>query len=487
MDRVHWLKPGWGAVNQTLVLTQMEKKLQLMGTLLRGLAQHRYFVPLCLLVALLIRLSWVALVDAQPVSDFRWYYERGIDLAAGRGYSMGPDAYWPENLPPAALPSEAEYPANGRPTAYWPVGYPAFLGLLFTMFGPSLFVAKLANILLYLGILLLAYIIARQLFRSELVGRMTLLVLVFYPNHIAYSSLLAGESLFLFLLMLAVALLLIAPTPRPWLFVTSGVIFGLACLVKPQAILAPALFFGASLITAVKRQRLSRRVAHFVLLYLALGLTILPWIIRNYRVFEDFVLISNNGGINLLVGNNPFATGAYGHHQQMAAMLSHVRGERDRDVAARAMAVDYMVNHPWETLERWPKKLWYLYRKDVEGISWNEQGMNLTQGGRGKGAMLALKVLAQGYYVLIVLAFLIMIILHLSEHRFQSHDQALPALGLWMALYFTLISLLTFGDTRFHFPVLPWVVMYAATLVEVLARPIQRRGRLNEAVASGVK
>ncbi len=168
-------------------------------------------------------------------------------------------------------------------------------------------------------------------------------------------------------------------------------------------------------------------------------------------------------------------------------MLSDVRGEHDRDVAARVLAVDYMVNHPWETLKRWPKKVWYLYRKDVEGVSWNEQGMNLTQGRRGKGAMLALKATAQGYYLLLVLAFLTMIILHLSEYRFQPHNQPLPALGLWMVLYFTLIPILTFGDTRFHFPILPWIVMYAATLVEVLARPIQRRGRINEAVASEVK
>jgi len=458
-----------------------------MKTPLRELAQHKHFVPLCLLVALLIRLSWVALVDTQPVSDFRWYYERGVDLATGRGYSMGPDAYWPENLPPAALPSEAEYPADGRPTAYWPVGYPAFLGLLFALFGPSLLAAKLANILLYLGIMFLAYIIAKRLFRSKFVGRMTLLVLVFCPNHIAYSSLLASESLFLFLLLLAVAAVLTPTKPKLWLFVASGVLFGLACLVKPQALLVPAIIFMASLATDIKEGWLWKRVARFAVLYLALGLTILPWIIRNYRVFDDFVLISNNGGINLLVGNNPYAPGAYGQHQQMAAMLSDVRGEHDRDVAARALAIDYMVSHPWETLKRWPNKVWYMYRKDVEGISWNEQGMHFTQGSHGKGVMLALKAIAQGYYVLLVLAFFIFIILYVSQNQLQPHDQALPALGLWMALYFTVISLLTFGDTRFHFPVLPWMVMYAAALLEVAVRPIHLKGRTNGTVTSEVK
>lgn len=456
----------------------MHRPILLLRRLLPKAEQYRYFLPICLLAAFVVRLSWVALVDAQPVSDFRWYYERGIDLAAGRGYSMGPDAYWPENLPPAALPSEADYPANGRPTAYWPVGYPAFLGLLFALFGPSLFAAKLANILLYLGILLLAYTIAKRLFGSELTARMTLLVLVFYPNHIAYSSLLASESLFLFLLLLAVATLLITTKPRLWLFVASGVLFGLACLVKPQASLVPAVVFGASLITNIKEQCLRRHMARFVIVYIALGLTVLPWMIRNYRVFGDFVLISNNGGINLLVGNNPYATGAYGHHKQITDMLSEVEGEHERDVAARTMAVEYMVKHPWETLKQWPRKLWYLYRKDVEGISWNENGMNFAENSAGESAMLALKVVAQGYYLLIVVAFFISIITHLGEYQIKQHGQPPPTLGVWIAVYFTLISLLTFGDSRFHFPIMPWAVMYAAAWGEVLARPRYQVGRV---------
>jgi hypothetical protein len=36
-----------------------------------------------------------------------------------------------------------------------------------------------------------------------------------------------------------------------------------------------------------------------------------PNIIRNYAVFERFVPISTNGGINFLIGNNPQSTGKY--------------------------------------------------------------------------------------------------------------------------------------------------------------------------------
>lgn len=176
-----------------------------LGAGLARLINHRAFVPLCLGAAIALRLAWVALVTPQPVSDFRWYYERASELANGQGYSVTAATYWPEYIIPPVLLS----PAMGRvPTAFWPVGYPAFLALIFTVSGPSLLAAKLANVALSAGVLLLSYRIAARLFASRLVAGGTLLLLGFYPDHIAYSSLLSTEILFLFLLLLGVALLL---------------------------------------------------------------------------------------------------------------------------------------------------------------------------------------------------------------------------------------------------------------------------------------
>lgn len=429
--------------------------------------RYEHFILICLVAAFVIRICWVYLVDARPVSDFRWYYERGIDLAAGRGYSVEPDAYWPENLPPAALIPDDEYPIDGRPTAYWPVGYSAFLGLLFSVFGSSLLTAKLANVVLYLGILYLSYSLAKNLFKSEVIGRITLLVLALYPNHIAYSSLLASESLFLFLLLLAIGPI----TVRNYGWrsaAASGGVFGVACLVKPQAILVPVVVFAASLLASIRRKRLAEHLLPFVILYFALGLTILPWTIRNYRVFEDLVFISNNGGINLLVGNNPHATGAYGGHNQITSMLNDVQDEHGRDVRARTIAIKYMIDHPWQTVKLWPRKLWHMYWKDVEGISWNENGLYLVQGSTAKAVMLLLKGGAQLYYVLVGAAFLFSLFLMLLKRGTRTKSQPFPILGSWIVLYFTFLSLLTFGDTRFHFSVIPWMVMYAAAFSEAL-------------------
>jgi 4-amino-4-deoxy-L-arabinose transferase-like glycosyltransferase len=467
-------------VTNIAVAGRMQMHVTLFRAVLRKVEQLKYFVPICFIAAFIVRVWWIYLVDAQPVSDSMWYYERAIDLAAGKGYSFGTTAYWPENLPPAALIPNDEFSTDRRPTAYWPVGYPAFLGLLLAVFGPSLLSAKMANIVLYLGIMLLSYLMARKLFNSELTGRMTVLTLAFYPNHIAYSSLLVTESLFLFLLLLGIALLLMAPKPRHWTAFASGVVLGLACLVKTQAILVPAIICAPWLAARGREKAWPRHLTLFIVVYLGLGLAVLPWAIRNYRVFNAFPVISNNGGINLLVGNNPYATGAYGGHQQIASMLSDVQDEYGRDVKARSLATRYGVEHPWETLKLWPSKLWYLYRKDVEGISWNENGMSFTEGGTGKTAMLILKAGAQFYYMLILIAFLFSLLMLVRERKDKTSRQPLlpapvPAarglhrhtdLGLWLVLYFTWVPLITFGDSRFHFPAMPWIVMYVASLAQ---------------------
>ena len=472
---------------------QPPQRAQLFGVILHKAMWHKHFVPICLVAAFLIRIVWISLLQVQPVSDMRWYYERGMDFAAGKGYSVSASTYWPENLPPAALIADNEYSTQRRPTAYWPVGYPAFLGLLFAIFGPSVLVAKVANVFLYTGILCLAYSIARKMFNSELNGRITLLILSLYPNHIAYSSLLATEILFLFLLLLAIALLTLF-SARLWMLLASGGVFGLACLVKPQAIFVPAVIFAVSVLAAGGRQELLKQLVrhhrdyyiprprswrlnrdyqdHFdgalaccVIVYIALGLTILPWIVRNYYVFNDFVFISNNGGINLLVGNNPYASGAYGHHEQIASMLSDVKNERERDMRAHSIAVDYAVSHAWDAFRLWPRKLWYLYSKDVEGISWNENGMDISEGSVGQSIMLTLKAIAQLYYMFIVAVFVLFFISRLHQHRKKATNGPVPMFGLWIGLYFTLLCLLTFGDSRFHFPVMPWMVMYAGAFV----------------------
>ena len=91
-------------------------------------------------MALVLRVAWVATHDPYPAADYKWYWNAARSIAAGHGFI-----------------------AQGLPTARWPVGYPAFLGGLFTLTGPSLLVGRVANIALALGIILLATALARRM------------------------------------------------------------------------------------------------------------------------------------------------------------------------------------------------------------------------------------------------------------------------------------------------------------------------------------
>jgi len=374
------------------------------------------------------------------VSDFDIYFKEGIEISLGHGYQ-----------------------ARGAPTAFWPVGYPAFLGALFTVFGRSLFVAKLANVLLYIGIIALSFRVATVLFRGSLAPKLTLLILSFYPNHIAYTSLVASEILFLFLVLLGAALLLTA-NPRLTRIVLSGAVFGLTTLVRPQALFLPLVF----VLLAPGPDRTGKpalgKLASLAILYASLLLVVLPWTSRNYRVFGHYVLVSTNGGGNLLIGNNDLANGAYDSRPEFPSILGG-GDEYEQDVRARKFAITYVRTHPLSVLKRLPRKLWYFYAGDVEGIRWNVDGLKARGRALPDGLVFSAMAVADGYYLLVGAAFIASLFL---LGGFRSRGGAFPLVGLGVVAYFACLSMIFFGGSRFHFPVIPWIAMYAAALPEAL-------------------
>ncbi len=411
----------------------------------RYVGEYRLFIPAMIVLGLLVRAAWVAWIVGAgivPASDAAWYHQRAIAMAAGAGYTV-----------------------DGVPTAYWPVGYPAFLAWLTALFGPSHLVGMVANVILYGGVLYLAYALARTLFGSELIGRMTLLLLALCPNQIAYSSLLMSETLFLLLVLGGMALLLRAfRQPGMVAALGAGCLFGAASLVKFQAIFLPVAAVLILRSSAYRRIRWGLFWRNVVAVHLVMGLVLFPWLARNDDLFGRFGIISNNGGINLLIGNNPEATGAYHMSGRIEALYNEAGNEAEQDAQAMRVALGYIAAHPVDVLELLPRKFWYLYRADTEGFSLN--GVGLPEGNEGgRRTIFILKIIAQLWYVMLgaaCIGYAAMIF------RRESGSVRWPGLGLIVMLYFTAISLIFFGDGRFHFPALPWAVMYAAACITML-------------------
>jgi 4-amino-4-deoxy-L-arabinose transferase-like glycosyltransferase len=400
--------------------------------LLLNVIGHRLFIPICLLSGVFLRILWIWLVNPDQVSDFLWSENRAESIASGQGYAV-----------------------NGIPTAYWPVGYPGFLGLIFRVFGPSVILAKLINIAFYMASIVLTYILSVEILKVESASRIALGILCFYPNHIAYSSFLATEMYFIFLFLLG-AVLFIRASGRVGFLILAGLSWGLATLTKPQFIFLPLIFL------IVFSNNVKTFVKSTAVIFLALLACITPWMVRNHTVFGKYML-STNGGIVLMQGNNPYATGKHIWDENIESLLGELHTtngvmwdskEVAREERARQIGMSYIKNHPVRTILLWPKKLFYLYRSDVDGFYYS-MGMMPDISARMQYVYLGLRIFTEIYYFLMIgLAAIGLTTILRSRIRSQF-------LGIYVILYFTAICLVFFGNARYHFPVMPWLAMYA--------------------------
>jgi len=167
------------------------------------------------------------------------------------------------------------------------------------------------------------------------------------------------------------------------------------------------------------------------------------------------------------IGNNPWANGTYRVPPHYDSMLSYGGNEYERDRESHRLAVEYIRTHPVEILKLLPKKVWYLYRGDVEGIRWSFEGIEAKGERVPAGPATAIVALAEAYYLVLFAACAMSCILFVKSLR-SGRDVAFSTMGLGVLVYFTFLGLVFYGGSRYHFPVMPFVAMYAAWLPEAL-------------------
>jgi hypothetical protein len=328
--------------------------------------------------------------------------------------------------------------------------------VLFWLFGPSPLVGQIANIVFAVFTFPLAWRAAAILFADEAVGRLTVLLLALYPNQIAYVPVLGTEVFYTTVLLLAILLLLRSNTSLK--LVVSGLFFGIATLTKAQTLFIPALLLAAWWLTARSPTRLITAFGRSAVVYAAMAIVILPWTARNYGTFGEFVLISTNGGGTLLSGNNPSAWGDYTEDDALIKQVPNdVAGQVVNDRLATSLALRWITDNPAAFLNLVPKKVWRLWAPDGEG-EWAYQ-VGYKDYDAYRMVFRALRGFNQLYYsaMMILLALSIVYILKSGRELFPG-----ALTGYILCGYFTLVSIVFSGQSRFHFPMMPWVAMYAA-------------------------
>lgn len=398
----------------------------------------------------------VLMIEVAPTSDAAWYDLRAIALSQGHGYMD----------------------ADGRPTAFWPPGWPMALSLVYARFGASAVALGLFNLVSAMATGALTLALARRLFGSEGAARAALLLLAICPNAIAYVPLALTE-VFYTALLLAGCWVLVSRQSALHL-VTAGLLLGMATLVKAQTLLVVPLVFA---IDWLRMRGVWRRLPRLLgegLVVLAVALlTVLPWTLRNHQVLGEWVLVSTNGGHTLLTGNHDGANGDYSPDAPAVHALAAREGlsETARDREARRLGLAWIADDPGRFLALAPRKLARLWLPDGEA-EWAYQA-GAPSYPRFAFAYRAVRAINQAYYVALMLGFAAAFV----AMPFVRRRDGQRWFGWWLlpyaiALYPSLVAIAFSGQSRFHYPVMPWVCMAAGwTAMRALgAWSLRRRG-----------
>ncbi len=398
-------------------------------------------------LAILIRIVASLLLGdrAEPISgayDQMTYDTLAQSVLAGKGFSFPTDWY------PFTLAHE--------PTAHWSFLYTLYLAAVYAVFGHHPVAARLIQAVLCGLNILLAYRLGRRLF-GEWTGIAAAALTAGYAYLIFFNAALMTQSFYIVAVLAAIDLslsLVDKPTLRGW--VLFGFVIGLGALFRQTLLLfAPVLFvwiWWSSRRSAAENRDSSpaqRRLSPVLGILISLGviaLLVLPWTLRNYLVYHDFLLLNSNGGYFLYASNYP-AQGTNFDPNYVAPIPANLRGlpEPTIDRALYRDALGFIVSDPIRflllSLNRTQDYFW-LVPSDQSGLISN---------------------VARVFSFTLYLPFML-------YGLFLSRRQWRASLPLYLYIAFdTLLSLASWAAPRYRLPSDALLIVFAGLAVATLA------------------
>jgi 4-amino-4-deoxy-L-arabinose transferase-like glycosyltransferase len=288
--------------------------------------------------------------------------------------------------------------------------------------------------------------------------------LAVYPSLLFSGILLLTETLFVLLLLLFVYCLLeLDRRPSASMALATGAVLALCALTR--SVMWPFILVLVAL--AWLGLRADRRTRATVIAGLLAGyaLVISPWAARNTALQGTLTVVDTMGGLNLYMGNYEYtpedrmwdAVSLTGDRYWAASLPPHgpdgqpwTEGRKDK--WAQRQALTYMAAHPWTTLRRSVLKLadfWGLERDFVAGV---QRGYYSPPAwALGVGAVAT----TLGYILTAVLA---AVGIWLAPPPWRAHALLLLVVG-----FIAGVHAVVFGHSRYHLPLVPILLLYAAS------------------------
>lgn len=185
--------------------------------------------------------------------------------------------------------------------------YPYLLAPLFSFFGTDALAARMVQALMGVASVLLFYLTARLFFARGWALIAGLVMLLYYPFAFFEGKLLIITSAVFFMNLGLFSFTMLVQSKRFGLAALAGLSTGVAIALRPNLILMVPLLL-AWFVWVFKWKK---GCVLSLLFVVAAALPIAPFTVHNYRVADDFILLSGNGGINFYFGNNPSSRGSF--------------------------------------------------------------------------------------------------------------------------------------------------------------------------------
>ena len=424
------------------------------------------FLIVGVLIRVIVALYLGSEIDAPPMlTDQRSYHALGARIAEGYGYSF--ELGWYPFTPPET------------PTAFWSFLYSAIIAAIYWFTGPNVLAARLIQAVM-VGFLLpyAVYRLAQRIFpRQPQIAFWASFLTIFYAYFVLYAATLMTEALFIIALVWSLTLALDMETALrhgrrvrallPWEF---GLSLAFAALLR-QSILPwlPVLFLwllwrGWRGIRAAEPPddrpeetaesvpplgRFARNtVGPLVIAGVIVVASVAPFTIRNYMVYDSFLLLNSNTGYAMYSAQHPMH--GYRFREFDAAPLPEdLRGqdlnEAQLDSELLRRGFQFVVDEPIRYLRLSLSRV-RAYLSVLPG----EHTSPLHAVGR---------ILAFGAYAPLMLYGLY---LALRTPNLRSH----LALPLLFAAFYSVLHILTWAMVRYRLPVDAVSMPFAALAVQ---------------------
>ncbi len=391
-------------------------------------------------VTVLVRFVWLWFYPAIPEWDGAIYHRTAVRIAHGMGFV---DTW--NNLPPY------------KPTAFYPVGYPATLALFYKLFGTSTTVAAGLNVASSAIVSLFVSRLARRSWGASGV-HLAAGLFALAPGPIVYCSAYMTELLSAAIVLAAIDCALryfdSGATAFRWA-ILCGLLLGYGGLVRPPALLIAPII--AVVMTPQNKRTLSLQALGYLRTLVLVGVScccvVLPWTARNCRKLDGCALVSLNGGSNLWIGADPDANGTYRDLRIGEACL-RVRGEVKKDRCFGGLAIERIKTQPIRWLSLAPMKVIHLLGYESSPVSYLRAATH-GQAFRNTATMM-FALLTAAHWIILSLAIVTVA---------GSPRKPMPIelrLTIAVVLSFIAVHIVFFGVDRYHFVFTPLLCVLAA-------------------------